>query len=123
MSSRLYYDFNRDSILLLICNLFLSMVLLGIGNPTIVKALNTSNNEPGHNTDFGGLSAESTDIAEANKTDLMRDVTSDNTSFGGLSAESTDTAEANKTDLRNGTSNNSGTDFGGLSARSVDIAK
>jgi hypothetical protein len=80
--------------LLLICNLLLSMVLLGIENPTIVKALNTSNNEPGHNTDFGGLSAESTDIAEANKTDL-----------------------------RNGTNNSSGTDFGGLSARSLDITK
>ena len=47
------------------------MVLLGIGNPTIVKALNTSNNEPGHNgtsnnsgTDFGGLSARSVDIAK-----------------------------------------------------------
>jgi len=53
----------------------------------------------------------------------MRDGTSDNTSFGGLSAESTVIAEANKTDLRNGTNNNSGTDFGGLSARSVDITK
>jgi len=70
------------------------MVLLGIGNPTIVKALNTSYNEPGNNTDFGGLSAESTDIAEANITDLI-----------------------------NGTNNNNGTDFGGLSARSVDITK
>ena len=80
--------------LLLICNLLLSMVLLGIGNPTIVKALNTSYNEAGNNTDFGGLSAESTDIAEANKTDLI-----------------------------NGTNNNSGTDFGGLPARSVDITK
>lgn len=94
MSSRLYYDFNRDSMLLLICNLLLLMVLLGIGNPTVVKALNTSNNEPGNSIDFGGLSAESTDVAEANKTDLI-----------------------------NGTNNNSGTDFGGLSARSVDITK
>ena len=57
-------------------------------------ALNRSNNEPGNNTDFGGLSAESTDIAEANKTDLI-----------------------------NGTNNNSGTDFGGLSVRSVNITK
>jgi len=73
------------------------MVLLGIGNPTIVKALNTSNNEPGHNTDFGGLSAESTEIAEANKTDLRNGT--------------------------NGTNNNSGTDFGGLPGRSVDITK
>ena len=47
------------------------MVLLGIGNPTIVKALNTSNNEPGNSIDFGGLSAESTDIAEANKTVIL----------------------------------------------------
>jgi hypothetical protein len=107
--------------LLLICNLLLSMVLLGIGNPTIAIALNMSNNEPGNNTDFGGLSAESTDIAGANKTDLMRDGISDNTSFGGLSAESTDIAGANKTDLINGTNNNNGTDFGGLSARSVNI--
>jgi hypothetical protein len=83
--------------LLLICNLLLSMVLLGIRNPTIVKALNTSNNEPGHNTDFGGLSAESTEIAEANKTDLRNGT--------------------------NGTNNNSGTDFGGLPGRSVDITK
>jgi hypothetical protein len=99
------------------------MVLLGIGNPTIVKALNTSYNEPGNNTDFGGLSAESTDISEANKTDLMRDDTSDNTSFGGLSAESTDIAGTNKTDLINGTNNNNNTDFGGLSARSVNHSK
>jgi hypothetical protein len=68
------------------------MVLLGIGNPTIVIALNASNNKPGNNTDFGGLSAESTDIAGANKTDLI-----------------------------NGTNNNNGTDFSGLSARSVNI--
>ena len=40
----------------------LSIFLVGI-NPTIVRALNTTNNEPGNNTDFGGLSAESTDIA------------------------------------------------------------
>ena len=66
------------------------MVLLGIGNPTIVIALNTSNNEPGNNTDFGGLSAESTDIAEANKTDL-RNGTSNNS--GGLSARSVDIAK------------------------------
>jgi hypothetical protein len=80
---------------LLICNLLLLVILLGIGNPTIAIALNTSNNEPGNNTDFGGLSAESTDIAGANKTDLMRD----------------------------DTNGNNGTDFGGLSARSVDITK
>ena len=108
---------------LLIFILLLSVILLGI-NPSIVKALNMSNNDPGNNTDFGGLSAESTDIAEANKTDLMTDGTGDNTSFGGLSAESTDIAEANnKTDLINGTNNNNGTDFGGLSARSVNITK
>ena len=54
----------------------------------------------------------------------MRDGTGDNTSFGGLSAESTDIAEANnKTDLINGTNNNNDTDFGGLSARSVNISK
>ena len=58
-------------------------------------ALNTSNSDPGNNTDFGGLSVESTDIAEAN----------------------------NKTDLINSTNNNNGTDFGGLSARSVNITK
>ena len=80
-------------------------------------ALNTSNSDPGNNTDFGGLSVESTDIAEANSTDLVTDETGDNTSFGGLSAESTDIAEANKTDLINSTNNNNGTDFGGLSAQ------
>jgi hypothetical protein len=71
----------------------LSIFLVGI-NPTIVIALNTTNNEPGNNTDFGGLSAESTDIAGTNKTDLI-----------------------------NGTNNNNNTDFGGLSARSVNITK
>ncbi|MGB7664756.1 MAG: hypothetical protein WBL67_18645 [Nitrososphaeraceae archaeon] len=79
---------------LLIHNLLLTMILLGIGDSTIVMALNTSNNEPSNNTDFGGLSAESTNIAEANKTGLI-----------------------------NGTNNNNGTDFGGLSARSVNITK
>ncbi|MGH9987212.1 MAG: hypothetical protein ACRD8W_24965 [Nitrososphaeraceae archaeon] len=78
---------------MLIFFLPLSIFLVGI-NPTIVIALNTTNNEPGNNTDFGGLSAESTDIAEANKTDLI-----------------------------NGTNNNNNTDFGGLSARSVNITK
>ena len=46
-----------------------------------------------------------------------------NTDFGGLSAESTDIAEANKTDLINGTNKNNGIDFGGLSARSVNTIK
>jgi hypothetical protein len=107
---------------LLIFILLLSVILVVI-NPSIGRVLNASNNEPGNNTYFGGLSAESTDIAGANKTDLMRDGTSSNTSFGGLSAESTDIARANKTDLINGTNNNNGTDFGGLSARSVNISK
>ena len=71
----------------------LSIFLVGI-NPTIVIALNMTNNEPGNNTDFGGLSAESTDIAGTNKTDLI-----------------------------NGTNNNNNTDFGGLSARSVNLSK
>jgi len=104
--------------------LLLSVTLVVI-NPSIVIALKVSNNEPSNNTYSGGLSAESTDIAEANnKTDLVRDGTSSNTSFGGLSAESTDIAEANnKTDLINGTNNNNDTDFGGLSARSVNISK
>ena len=78
---------------MLIFFLPLSIFLVGI-NPTIVIALNTTNNEPGNNTDFGGLSAESTDIAGTNKTDLI-----------------------------NGTNNNNNTDFGGLSARSVNITK
>ena len=107
---------------LLIFILLLSVILVVI-NPSIVIALDMTNNEPGNNTDFGGLSAESTNIAETNKTDLMMDSTGDNTSFGGLSAESTIIARANKTDLINGTNNNNGTDFGGLSARSVNISK
>jgi hypothetical protein len=108
---------------LLIFLVFLSMILIAI-NPPIVMDLNASNNEPVNRTSFGGLSAESTDIAEANSTDLMRNGTFDNSSFGGLSAESTDIAEANnKSDLINGTSKNNGTDFGGLSARSVNITK
>jgi uncharacterized protein YpmB len=107
---------------LLIFIMLISVILIAI-NPSIVIALNASNNEPSNDTDFGGLSAESTDIAEANKTDLKGDGTSDNASFGGLSAESTDIAEANKTDLITGTKNNNSTDFGGLSARSVNITK
>jgi hypothetical protein len=67
-------------------------VILIVINPSIAIALNASNNKPGNNTHFGGLSAESTDIAETD----------------------------NKTDLINGTNNNNGTDFGGLSARSVN---
>lgn len=78
---------------LLIFILLLSVILIAI-NPSIVIALNASNNEPSNDTDFGGLSAESTDIAEANKTDLIT-----------------------------GTNYNNGTDFGGLSARSVNITK
>jgi hypothetical protein len=110
---------------LLIFILLLSVILVVI-NPSIVMALNASNNKPDNNTYSGGLSAESTDIAEANnKTDLMTDGTGDNISFGGLSAESTDIAEANnKTDLINGTNNsNNDTNFGGLSARSVNLTK
>ena len=78
---------------LLIYNLLLLVILLGI-KPAIVMALNMTDNEASNNTNFGGLSAESTDIAGANKTDLI-----------------------------NGTNNNNGTDFGGLSARSVNISK
>ena len=80
--------------LLLIFIVLLSVILIGL-NPSTMIALNTSNSDPGNNTDFGGLSVESTDIAEAN----------------------------NKTDLINSTNNNNGTDFGGLSARSVNITK
>jgi len=78
---------------LLIFILLVSVILIAI-NQSIVIALNASNNEPSKDTDFGGLSAESTDIAEANKTDLIT-----------------------------GTKNNNSTDFGGLSARSVNITK
>jgi hypothetical protein len=106
---------------LLIYSLLLSMILLGIGNPTMVIALNKTIDESGNNTDQGGLSAESVDIAEANKTDLMSNDGGDNMSFGGLSAESVDIAEANKNELIENATNNSGTDFGGLSARSVNI--
>ena len=74
---------------LLIIILLLLVNLIAI-NPSIVIALEVSNNEPSNNTDFGGLSVESTDIAEANSIELMTDGTDDNTSFGGLSVESTD---------------------------------
>jgi hypothetical protein len=101
----------------------LSMILIAT-NPLMIKDLDASNYEIDNRTSFGGLSAESTDIAEANSTDLVRNGTRDNTIFGGLSAESTDIAEANnKTDLINGTSKNNDTDFGGLSARSINIPK
>ena len=78
---------------MLIFNMLLSVILFGI-NPTIANALNMTDIEPGSKTSFGGLSTESTDIAEANKTDLIRNDTNDN-----------------------------GTDFGGLSPRSVNITK
>ena len=78
---------------LLIFILLLSMILV-VTNPSIVIALNASNNRPDNNTYSGGLSAESTDIAGANKTDLV-----------------------------NGTNNKNDTDLGGLSARSVNISK
>ena len=78
---------------LLIFILLVSVILIAI-NPSIVIALNASNNEPSNDTDFGGLSAESTDIAGTNKTDLIH-----------------------------GTNNNNDTDFGGLSARSLNITK
>ena len=80
--------------LLLTFILLLSVILIGL-NPSIVTAQNASNNEPGNNTSFGGLSAESTEIARAD----------------------------NKTDLIRNTTNNNGTDFGGLSVRSVNITK
>ncbi len=58
-------------------------------NPTVVIALNMTDNEPSNNTDLGGLSAESVDIAEENKTDLIRNATNNNeTDSGGLSARS-----------------------------------
>jgi hypothetical protein len=54
---------------------------------------------------------------------LIRNGTSVNLSFRGLSAESTDIAEANKTNLIRNDTNDNGTDFGGLSPRSVNITK
>jgi hypothetical protein len=77
----------------LIFILLLSVILVVINSSTVL-ALNASNNKPDASS-FGGLSAESTDIAEA----------------------------GNRTDSINDTNNNSGTDFGGLSARSVNITK
>ncbi len=53
-------------------------------NPTVVIALNVTDNEASNNTDLGGLSAESVDIAEENKTGLIRNATNNNeTDFGG----------------------------------------
>jgi hypothetical protein len=89
-------------------------------NSSTTIAVNASNNKPDNNTDLGGLSAESVDIAEENKTDLIRNATDDNIRFGGLSAESVDIAEENKTDLIRNATNNNETDFGGLSVRSVN---
>jgi hypothetical protein len=58
-------------------------------NSSTVIALNASNNKPDNNTGLGGLSAESVDIAEANKTDLIRNATNNNeTDSDGLSARS-----------------------------------
>ena len=71
--------------LLLIFNLLLSVILIGI-YPTIAISSNMTHDEPGNNnTDYGGLSTESIEIAEANKTDLIRN---NGTDFGGLSARS-----------------------------------
>jgi hypothetical protein len=55
----------------------------------MVMALNKTTYGSGNKINFGGLSAESTDIAEANKTDLSHDMNSNNSAdFGGLSAGS-----------------------------------
>jgi hypothetical protein len=97
---------------LLISNLLLSVIFMGI-NPTVVIALNVTDNEASNNTDLGGLSAESVDIAEENKTGLIRNTTASNIRFGGLSAESVDIAEENKTGLIRNATNNNETDFGG----------
>jgi hypothetical protein len=48
---------------LLIFNLLLSIFLVGI-NPTIVIALNMTNNELSNNTDFGGLTTRSVNISK-----------------------------------------------------------
>jgi hypothetical protein len=70
---------------LLIFILLLSVILVVINSSTVI-ALNASHNKPDNNTSFGGLSAESTDIAEAgNKTDLINDTSNNGTDFGGLS--------------------------------------
>ena len=81
---------------LLIFILLLSVILVAMNSSTTI-ALNASDNKPDNNTDLGGLSAESVDIAEENKTDLIRNATDGNIRFGGLSAESVDIAEENKT--------------------------
>jgi hypothetical protein len=111
-------------LLLLIFNLIISVTLVEI-NPTIALAqIMTSNASSNNNTDYGDLSAESTDIAEANKTDLIRSATNGSIrSSGGLSAESIEIAESNKTDSVADATIDNGADSGGLSARSVNITK
>ena len=48
-----------------------------------------TDNEPSNNTESRGLSAESVDIAEENKTGLIENATNNtNTDFGGLSGRS-----------------------------------
>ena len=79
--------------MLLLKFILLLSVILVVMNSSIVIAMNAPNNKPDNNTSFGGLSTESTEIAEA----------------------------GNKTNLINDTNNNSSTDFGGLSSRSVNI--
>lgn len=65
---------------LLILNLLLPVILTGI-DPTITLAQSMTNNETGNSnndTDFGGLSTESIEIAETNETDLIRNTTATN---------------------------------------------
>ena len=73
---------------ILIFVLLLSVILVAMNSSTMI-ALNASDNKPDNNTDLGGLSAESVDIAEENKTKLIENATnSSDTDFGGLSARS-----------------------------------
>jgi hypothetical protein len=121
--NHLYRNRFRDSMPSLTFWLILSVILIAI-DPTITLAQNMTNNESINNInpDYGGLSAESVDVAKANETNLIRNTTNSNMSFGGLSTESIEIAKTNESNLIRNASNNE-TDYGGLSARSVNITE
>jgi hypothetical protein len=73
---------------LLIFILLLSLNFAGV-NLLTIEAQNLKNNASSNDTEIGGLSAESIDIAKANaSSDIIVNTTDSSTDFGGLSSKS-----------------------------------
>jgi hypothetical protein len=105
---------------LLIFILLLSLNFAGV-NLLTIEAQNLKNNASSNDTEIGGLSAESIDIAKANtSSDIIVNTTNGNRDIGGLSAESIDIAKANTSSDIIVNTTDSSTDFGGLSSKSVN---